>query len=197
MAAAMTPRPSWPWGPIEGYRPDDSTPQKHIPPDQVLPDQEPAEEVIGAMAQILCDTRSSMLVDGGILSAIVIGMALDTAFSARVLRPGAAGAVAVFLLCGLLFCWLAAVALLAMAGRPVHNALSEVRWRTGAPLDPRARWLTLPPTGTDPEEWAWVRAHLLLGAARLTRHRIQLADTWTYATAAFFMVWTVAVFLGL
>jgi hypothetical protein len=149
------------------------------------------------MARLLGDTRGSMLADGGVLSAITIGIALEAAFSARALRPGVAGAFDVGILGGLLFCWLVAVTLLALAGRPVHNALSELRWRTGAPLDPRARWLTLPPAGTDPEEWTWIRAHLLLGAARLARHRIQLADTWTYVTAACFTVWTIAAFLGL
>jgi hypothetical protein len=193
MAAAMTARPSWPWGPREGYSPGDD----RTPPDQVLPDQGRAREVIGEMAWLLQDTRGSMLVGGGVLSAITIGIALEAVFSARALRPGVVGAVDVGLLCGLLFCWLTAVTLLALAGRPVHNALSELRWRTGAPLDPRARWLTLPPAGTDPEEWTWTRAHLLLGATRLARSRIQLAETWTYVTAACFMVWTVTVFLGL
>jgi hypothetical protein len=82
-------------------------------------------------------------------------------------------------------------------GRPVHHALSELRWRTGAPLEPRPRWVTLPPAETSPEEWAWSRAHLLLGAARMTRCRIQLADTWTYVTAGFFLIWTAVVLLGL
>jgi len=72
-----------------------------------------------------------------------------------------------------------------------------MRWKTGAPIDPRARWLTLPPTGADPQEWTWVRAHLLLGAARLARSRAQTADTWTYIVAAYFLVWTVVVLLGL
>jgi len=64
-------------------------------------------------------------------------------------------------------------------------------------VDPRALWLTLPPAESDPEEWTWTRAHLLLGAARMTRSRIQLADTWTYVTAAFFLIWTALVLLGL
>jgi hypothetical protein len=64
-------------------------------------------------------------------------------------------------------------------------------------LDPRPGWMTLPPTETTPEEWAWTRAHLLLGAARMNRASIQLADTWTYTTAAFFLVWTAVVLVGL
>ena len=193
MAAAVTARTSWPARPTDGYHRDDDRDL----PDRALPDQGSAREVIGEMAGLLRDTRSNMLRGGIVLSAITIGIALEAAFSARTVRPGVVGAVNVGLLCGLLLCWLRAVTLLALAGRPVPNALSEMRWRTGAPLDPRPRWLTLPPAGTSPQEWTWMSAHLLLGAARLARYRIQLADTWTYVTAGYFLVWTVIVFLGL
>jgi hypothetical protein len=186
MAAAIPARTTWPSGPAEEYYSDD----------RALPDQGPAQEVIGEMAGLLRDTRGNMLLGGSVLSAITIGIALEAAFATPTVRPGAAGVVNVILLGGLLACWLRAVALLALAGRPVLNALSELRWKTGAPLDPRPTWLTLPPVGTNQEEWTWIRAHLLLGAARLVRYRFQLADTWTYITAAGFLVWTAAVFLG-
>jgi hypothetical protein len=149
------------------------------------------------MAWLLRDTRSSLFLGGGVLSAITVAVALEAAFSGQVVRPGLVGAVNAAMLSGLLLCWLAAVILLARASRPVHDALSELRWRTGAPVDPRAGWLTLPPTGADPEEWTWTRAHLLLGAARLSRRRAQTADTWTYVAAAYFGVWIVVVLLGL
>jgi hypothetical protein len=132
-----------------------------------------------------------------VLSAITIAIGLEAAFSGHAIRPGVLGAVNAVLLCGLLLCWLTAVIMLAVANRPVHNALSEMRWKTGAPIDPRARWLTMPPAGSDPREWAWARAHLLLGAARLARRRTQVADTWTYITAAYFLLWTVVILLGL
>lgn len=191
MAVAMIGRPSWPDKPARGRDPDDLA-----RPGQA-PGQGPAQAVIGEMAWLLRDTRSGMFLGGIVLGAITVGIALEAAFSGRVIQPGVVGAVNVGLLCGVLFCWLTAVLMLARAGRPVHNALSELRWRTGAPLDPGAVWLTLPPTESDPEEWAWTRAHLLLGAARMTRCRIQLADTWTYVTAAFFLIWTALVLLGL
>ena len=149
------------------------------------------------MAGLLRDTRGNMLVGGGVLGAITIGIALEATFSSRALRPGPVGVINVGLLCGMLVCWLRAVTLLALAGRPVLDALSELRWRTGAPLDPRPRWLTLPPIESSPGEWTWIRAHLLLGAARLARYRIQLADTWTYLTAACFLVWTAVILTGL
>jgi hypothetical protein len=192
MAVAMIGRPSWPHRPARGHDPGDRALAY-----RAQQDQGPAQAAIGEMACLLRDTRSGMLLGGSVLSAITIGIALEATFSGRVVQPGVVGVFNVGLLCGLLSCWLMAVVMLARAGRPVHNALSELRWKTGAPLDPRARWLTLPSAETDQEEWAWTRAHLLLGAARMTRYRIQLADTWTYVTAAFFLIWTAAVFLGM
>jgi len=192
MAVAMIERPSWPDRPARGHNP-----QGRDLPDRAQPDQGPAQEAIGEMAWLLRDTRSSMFLGGGVLSAITVAIGLEAAFSGHAIRAGVLGAINAVLLCGLLLCWLTAVIMLAVANRPVHNALSEIRWKTGAPIDPRARWLTLPPAGSDPREWAWARAHLLLGAARLARRRTQVADTWTYITAAYFLLWTVVILLGL
>jgi hypothetical protein len=192
MAVVMIERPSWPDRPARGHNP-----QGRDVPDRAQPDQGPAQEAIGEMAWLLRDTRSSMFLGGGVLSAITVAIGLEAAFSGHAIRSGILGAVNAGLLCGLLLCWLTAVIMLAVANRPVHNALSEMRWKTGAPIDPRARWLTLPPAGSEPREWTWARAHLLLGAARLARRRTQVADTWTYITAAYFLLWTVVILLGL
>jgi hypothetical protein len=198
MAAAHNTRPSWPTAPADGYYLDDErTLSDRALLDRTLPDQGPAQPVIAEMAHLLRDTRGSMLLGGSVLSAITIGIALEAAFSSRALRPGPAGLVNAALLFGLVVCWLRAVALLAVAGRPVLHALSELRWGSGAPLDPRLGGLTLPPHGTNPDEWTWTRAHLMVGAARLARYRIQLADTWTFITAAGFVVWTAVILLGL
>lgn len=192
MAVAMIERPSWPNQPARGHNP-----QGRDLRDRAQPDQGPVQEAIGEMAWLLRDTRSSMFLGGGVLSAITIAIGLEAAFSGHAMRPGVLGVVNVGLLSGLLLCWLAAVIMLAVANRPVHNVLSEMRWKTGAPIDPRAGWLTLPPAGSDPEEWTWARVHLLLGAARLARRRTQVADTWTYVAAAYFLLWTVVILLGL
>jgi hypothetical protein len=198
MAAAMTSRPSWPSGPGEGYYPDDQAAvHDQTPPDEPASDQEPAVGVIAELAALLRDTRANLVISAGTLGVITIGLALEAAFSVRALRPGEIGIVNGALLSGLLACWLRAVLLLATAGRPVVNALTELRWRTGAPVDPGPAWLTFPPVGANPEEWTWARAHLLVGAARLSRHRLQRADTWTYVTAVGFLVWTAALLLGL
>ena len=198
MAAAMPARPSWPSRPGDEYDTDyDHARPDHAVLDQELSDRGPAHGVIAEMAVLLRETRGSMIVGGTMLGAVTIGIALEAAFSARAVRPGVVGAVNVGLLCGLFFCWLRAVILLGLAGRPVLNSLSELRWKTGAPLDSRPGWLTLPQAGADSQEWTWTHAYLMLSAARLARSRVQLADTWTYVTAAYFLLWTVIVFLGL
>jgi len=188
---------AWPSGKNEVTPPDDGYVGGQAPPVQALPDQGPAGAVIGEMADLLRDTRGSMMADGFMLSAITIGIALETGLSVRALRPSLVGVINLGLLCGMLACWLAAVFLLARAGRPVLNTVSELRWVTGAPLDPRAGWLTLPPVGDGPSEWTWNRAYLLLGAARLASHRMRLADVWTYLAGSCFLAWTVIIVLGL
>jgi hypothetical protein len=188
----MTARASWPSDTSGGYYPDDDRAQ-----DQAPPDQGSAQAVIGEMAWLLRDTRGSLLMGGGVLCAITVGFAMEAAFSADVLRLGVVGVLNIALLCGLMSCWLRAVTLLALAGRPTLNAVSELRWATGAPVDPRASWLSLPPVEAYSEDWTWIRAHLLIGAARLARHRLQFAETWTYITAVYFLIWTTVLLLGL
>jgi len=192
----MTAPAAWPSGTSEARHPGDEHAGGQAPSVQVRPDQGPAGAVVGEMANLLRDTRGSMMTDAGLLCAITIGIALEAEIGARALHPSPAGVLSLGLLCGLLASWLAAVFLLARASRPVLNAVSELRWATGAPLDPRAGWLTLPPMGADPEEWTWNRAYLLLGAARLGRQRMQFADTWTYLTVGCFLAWTVLLILG-
>jgi hypothetical protein len=197
MAATRTPGPAWPSGPAEGYYQDDYAVQDQTAPHQALSEQGEALGVITELAALLRDARVNLSISAGTLAAITIGVALEAAFSARALPHGALGIANFALLCGLFACWARALLLLLTSGRPVVNALSELRWRTGAPADPRAPWLSLPPVGTNPEEWTWVRAHLLVGAARLSRYRLQRADTWTYVTAGAFLVWTAFLLLGL
>jgi hypothetical protein len=120
---------------------------------------------------------------------------LEAALSPSVLRPGLVGVVCVSLLGCVILCWLRAAALLLLANRPVLDQLNEHRWRTGAPLNPRVRWLSAPSVEDSAAAWDWARVNLMLGAARIRRERIHLADTWTFITVACFLVWTVAVLL--
>jgi hypothetical protein len=192
----MATRPTWPAGPM------DDPPDRDAVKDQALADHElhdhvAAHAVIGEMARLLRETRGHMLACAGLLGAIAIGIAAETGASARSPRHGLTDIINIGLMCPLFCCWLVAAVLVAIAGRPVLNALSEIRWVTGAPLDPRAPWLTVPPHGAHPEAWTWIRAHMLVGAARMARYRIQLADTWTCVAAACFLVWMAIIGLGL
>ena len=167
-----------------------------IDADREAPDRGPAQDVIAEMAGLLRDTRGSVLLGGSVLSALTIGIALEAALSPSVLRPGLAGVACVSLLGGVILCWLRAAALLLLASRPVLDQLNDHRWRTGAPIDPRARWLTMPSVEDSEAAWNWTRVNLMLGAARIRRERLHLADTWTFITVACFLAWTVAVLLG-
>lgn len=167
------------------------------PPGQAPEDHEPAHVVIAQMADLIRDTGRSTIADACILSAVSIGVALEAGLSARVPRPGLAGVLNLGLLCCLLACWLAAAAVLAWASRPILNRVGQLRWVTGAPLDPRPGWVTLPPTGASTGDWTWDGAYLLLGAARMARYRMQFADTWTYVAGGCFLMWSAFVILGL
>jgi hypothetical protein len=104
--------------------------------------------------------------------------------------------VYVSLLGCVVICWLRAAGLLLLASRPVLDQLNDHRWRTGAPLDPRVRWRSLPSPEDSQAAWDWTRVNLMLGAARVRRERLHLAGTWTFITVACFLLWTVAVLLG-
>jgi hypothetical protein len=197
----MTTPPDWPSGNHE-WPP--STDQYHGPPtvpyqpldDQLPEDRALAQMAIAEMAGLLRDIRVSVAANGGILAAITVGIALEATPAASALRVTPLGALTFAFGAGLALCWLTAAFLLIRASRPVLSRLSELRWVTGAPVDPRPGWLTLPPVGADPAEWTLNRAHLLLAAARLVRYRMQLADTWTYLTAGCFLAWTTCAILS-
>lgn len=184
---------AWPAWPAEAQASGQTQPDQ-APEDQ---DQEPAHAIIGEMARLLSETRANMLAGTGILAAIAVGIAFETRWAAaRAELPVFLRVVNIGLMLGLVCCWLTAMALLAIAGRPVLDTLSELRWKTGSPLDPRAPWLTLPPVGDNPDQWTWTRAHLLLAAARLARYRVHRSDTWTYITGCCFIMWTVVILTG-
>lgn len=192
----MTAPATWPTQRLEATQPTDDDTGKQAASAQVQPGDEPAHALISEMADLLRDTRASMVTDGCLLSAISIGLALEAGLAVRAPRAALIAVVSLSLLGGTAFCWLVAIALLALAGRPVLNAVSELRWVTGAPLDPRPGWVSLPPVGADPAVWTTNRAYLLLGAARLTRDRLRFADTWTYCTSGCFLAWTMITIIG-
>ena len=181
---------------VEAMRGRHSFGDDHLDADREAPDRGPAQNQIAELAVLLSNTRGSMILGGSVLSALTIGIALEAAFSPSVLRSGLAGMVAVSLLGCVILCWLRAASLVLLAGRPVLDQLNDHRWRTGAPLDPRVRWLSTPSVADSEAAWSWARVNMMLGAARVRRERIELADTWTFITVACFLLWTAAVLVG-
>lgn len=182
--------------PAKAMRGRHSFGDEHLDASREAADRGPAQDVIAEMAGLLRDTRGSMLLGGSVLSALTIGIALEAGLSPSVLHPTLISLVSVGLLGCVIVCWLRAAALLLLANRPVLDQLNEHRWRTGAPLDPRIRWLSIPTIEESEAAWDWARLNLMLGAARIRRERIHLADTWMFVTVAFFLAWTVTVLLG-
>ena len=58
------------------------------------------------------------------------------------------------------------------------------------------RWLSTTTADDSEAAWSWTQVNMMLGAARVRRERIQLAETWTFITVACFLLWTAAVLLG-
>ena len=104
--------------PAEAMRGRYSLGDDHLEAGREAPDRGPAQDLIAEMAELLRDTRGSMLLGGSVLSALTIGIALEAAFSPSVLRPGLAGVLGVSLLGCVILCWLRAAALLLLAGLP-------------------------------------------------------------------------------
>ena len=190
----MTAPVAWPSQGHEAIHFNDDGSQ--VTPEQARSDHEPAHVVIGEMADLLRDIRACTVTDGCLLGGVTVGFGLEAGQAARALQAGLAGVIDLGLLCAIAVGWLVAVFLLARASRPVVNAARGLRRVTGAPLDPRPGWVTLPPVGADPAEWTWDRAYLLLGAAQMARCRMRYADTWTYVTGGCFLAWTMLVILG-
>ncbi len=108
-----------------------------------------AQELLGEMAALLRDTRPGTLTSGAALGAITIGLAVEAAARPGP-RPGPAVAVCAGLFAILALCWLRAVTLLVLSGLPLGRALAQHRVHTGAPLDPRAPWASIPPPAPRP-----------------------------------------------
>ena len=192
----MTTTPTWPSRPSGSYRADGDYVHKHTQPDYVLLDEEPAHALIGEMAGLLRNTRGNMLVGASVLGAITIGTALQAGIWAKVLRlepgrrhqPGLDERVRLQLADSR-----APAGLGGQAGAQRSRRTPLADRISAGPARPVADAAA---AGSNSEEWTWTRAHLLVGAARLSRYRIQLADTWTFVTAAFFMACTAVFLLG-
>ena len=157
--------------------------------------QESAQELLAEMAALIRDTRFSLAVSGAVAAAVLTGLAIESVVLPVTGRG--AGTVAAFALSAVVaLCLLRTLTLIVLAGLPLGQALSQQRVTSGAPLDPRAPWASIPAPEADSRAWAWARAHLLLSQARFRADRIQAATTWALVTAAAFLVATAVMLLA-
>ena len=152
-----------------------------------------ARDVLGEMAALLHDSRPGVLVCGAAIGAIAIGTAIEAVALPLISRTGPGIAVVGGLFVILVLCLLRTVTLLAMSGLPLRRVLDQQRVYTGAPLDPRAPWATIPEPADGPDiegPWGWARAYLLLSQARFRVERIQAAMNWALVTTGAFLACT-------
>jgi hypothetical protein len=163
-------------------------------PQNLLTDQTPADDfscerlaALAAVVTVTGNTRRLTHICAGLLAAVLVGAATVTSALAVRGRPLEIGAV--WLVTPVILSWLAAAVLLAAAENPVSRTLGEVRWSTGAPIDPDAPWL---PLGTHPPadaEITWDYVLALIAAATRQQARARLALSAAVVTAALFLLW--------
>jgi hypothetical protein len=146
---------------------------------------------IGEMTSLLVDTRGCLWLSGGLLAAGALGLALAVATWPAPHVTGYARLCCLGLL-PVMLSWVRAAILLVLAGRPVADVLSELRWRTGAPVDPSAPWVRWGTGGTARAQLGWDQARALISAAYLGRSRAQLAIGWAVVAVGGLCVWTAA-----
>jgi hypothetical protein len=151
-----------------------------------------AQDVLGDMAALLRDTAPGLTACAAGLGTVTIGLAVEAAALPVTHRPAAAIAACAGLFVILVLCWLRTVTLLVLAGLPLGRALGQQRVHTGAPLDPRPPWATIPMPGAGAGQWGRAQVHLLLSQARFRCERIQLALNWTFITTVSFLAWSAA-----
>ena len=142
---------------------------------------------IAELASAIGDPLSLLLISGGLLAADLAGAAATVAI---LLTHGGAVAVGTAgLLIPVALSWLVAAALLLWAERPVADAVGELRWMTGAPVDlaaPCSPWGVHPPPTA---HLAWPCMVRLIGAVAIRHGRARLALCAAIFTTSGFLAW--------
>ena len=147
-------------------------------------------ERLAALAGVVAvagDTRRLTHICAGLLAAVLIGAAAVTSALAVSGRPPGIGAAG--LLIPVVLGWLVAAFLLAASESPMSRALGELRWTTGAPVDPAAPWAPLgayPPADAE-ITWAYVVALIAAATCRHARARFALAAA--VVATGLFLLW--------
>jgi hypothetical protein len=142
---------------------------------------------LAGVVTVAGNTRRLTHICTGLLAAVLVGAAAVTAALAvreQPLEIGAAG-----LLVPVIVSWLAAVILLAVSENPVSRTLGELRWSTGALVDPSAPWSPLGAHAPADAEVTWEYVVALIAAATRQHGRARLALSAAVVTAVLFLLW--------
>jgi hypothetical protein len=145
--------------------------------------------VVGEITSAVDRTQGLFLMSGGLLAgdaAGTVAVAVGLLGHRGALAVGTAG-----LLIPVTLGWLVSAALLLWAQRSVDDALGELRWVTGAPVDLSIRrpFVSVLPSLTPEAEWPHVVR--LIGAVAVRQGRARLALSAAILTTAGFLAWTV------
>jgi hypothetical protein len=160
--------------------------------DGPMTDGQSAGDTLGAMAELLRDSRPALVVSGAATSAVIVGVAVEEAVLPMNLHAGAGSVVCAAMFAVLVVSVIRTVSLMITASRPLLDELGELRRLSGAQIDPRAPWTPVRrPTAMSPVLWR-ERVQAVLAAAHFRSLRVHLALGWAAVAVISFFAWTLA-----
>jgi hypothetical protein len=142
---------------------------------------------LAGVVTVTGSTRRLTHICAGLLAAVLVGAATVTSALAVSKRPLAIDVA--WLLMPVVLSWLAAAVLLAVSESPVSRTFGEIRWMTGAPVDPSAPWSPLGAYPSADAEVTWDYVVALIAAATRQQARARLALSGAVVTTVLFLLW--------
>jgi len=175
--------------------------RKTVPPDGMTPtacDPYAADYVMGnaatfgEMALLLTDADAVMNLAGGLIVADALGIvvAVKWPFMLHV------SWWSLGMLAGAMLSWISAAVHLVWAERPVTNTLSELRYRTGAPIDPSVPWEPRSSIRNAVTGLSWKQLLALIAAANVRRARARSALAWSAIAVGSLCAWALTQFMA-
>ena len=157
--------------------------------DQTLADGLSCERLatLAGVVTVTGNTRRLTHIGAGLLAAVLVGAATVTSALAVSGKPPAIGIA--WLLMPVVLSWLVAAVLLAASESPVSRTFGEIRWMTGAPVDPSAPWSPLGAYPPADAEVTWDYVVALIAAATRQHARVRLALSGAVVTTVLFLLW--------
>jgi len=149
-----------------------------------------ADDTLDATAELLSDARPALVVSGVVISAVIIGVAVEEVVLPMNLHAGARSVVCAAMFAVLVVSVIRTVSLMITAGRQLTDELGELRRLIGAPVDPRAPWTQVRRQAPISTALWRERAQAVLAAARVRKLRAYLALGWAATAVICFAAWT-------